>query len=297
MKKESEKGFIAAIACAGIWGILPVYWKSLIPISSSVIIIYRILMVCLMSFIVAKLSYSWKRIFSPLRDYKVALKYGISGLIITLNWGIYIWAVNAGHVLQTSIGYYIEPLAVCIFGVVFFREKLSKYKTIAISLAAVSVFVILIHFGQVPGIALMIAFSFAIYSAIKKTVQQPPILSLLYETIFLSPIALAAIVWLEINGRGAIGAGRPYQYFLLLLCGVATAVPLGLFAYAAQRSTMFVLGLTEYLSPTLSLILGVLVFKEDLDHVQFIAFSLIWIGLIFFSYGEFKQFKDDTKEE
>lgn len=297
MKKESEKGFVAAIACAGIWGLLPIYWKSLIPIPSSVIIVYRILMVCLMSLLAARFSYSWKRIFSPLKDIKIALKYGIAGIIITLNWSIYIWAVNAGHVVQTSIGYYIEPLAVCIFGVIFFKEKLSSYKVIAISFAAISVVVILVHFGQVPGIALMIAGSFAVYSAIKKTVQQPPLISLLYETVFLAPISLGVIIWLEINGKGAIGVGAPYQYFLLLLCGITTAVPLGLFAYAAQRSTMFVLGLTEYLSPSLALILGVMLFKEPVDRVLFMAFGLIWIGLIFFSYGEFRQFKESTGEE
>lgn len=297
MKKNYEKGFFAALGCAGLWGILPIYWKSLIPIPSSTIIIYRILMIAVVCVIAARFKYSWSRIFSPLKDWRTSLKFFVAGLIVTSNWSIYIWAVNSGHIIQTSIGYYIEPLVVCIFGAIFFKEKLTVYKSTAVILAAASVIVILVHFGQVPGIALILATTFAIYSAIKKTVDQPPVISLLYETIFMAPIMLCVIVWLELHGAGALGVGESYQYFLLLLCGLATAIPLGLFAYAAQRTSMFVLGLTEYLSPTLALMLGIFLYKEPVDKVLIMAFGLIWIGLIFFSYGEFKSGKDSKSSE
>ena len=292
MKSEYEKGFLAAIMCTGLWGVLPLYWKSLIPIPSSVIISYRILLVAIVSLVFARLKYSWHEILSPLKDKKIVCKYVITGLIITSNWSIFIWAVNSGHIIQTSIGYYIEPLAVCTMGIIFFKERLTFCKLIAIGLASLSVIIILIHYRQIPGIALLLAITFATYSAIKKTVKYPPVLSLFYETIFLAPFAFIYIVYMELHGTGAIGRGAFYHYMLLLLCGFATAIPLGLFAYAAQRTTMFVLGLAEYISPTITLIIGVLIYKEPADRILFMAIGVIWLGLIFFSYGEFKDSKN-----
>ncbi|TDP54637.1 EamA family transporter RarD [Aminicella lysinilytica] len=287
-RKEYEKGIGAAIGCSVVWGILPVYWQALSPINSWVIIVYRIFLVCVVAVIMARMSYSWKRIFEPLKDRKVRIRYFTAGLLITVNWSTYIWAVNAHHVIQTCVGYYIEPLMVCIFGMVFFRERLTKYKSIALILAMSSVVLILVHFHAVPTIALVLAITFSTYSAIKKTVEQPPLISLVYETIFLAPPALCVIIWMEVTGKGALGVGEPYQYLLLLLCGLLTVIPLGLFAAAAKRVSMFMLGLTEYISPSLSLIVGVLLLGEPLDKVQFIAFAIIWLGLVFFSYGEYK---------
>jgi chloramphenicol-sensitive protein RarD len=285
-KSEERKGFWLATFCSLLWGFLPIYWKSLIPIDSRVIIIYRILLVFVTALILAKTRYSWSEIFGPLKDRKLAFKFFMAGLIITVNWSTYIWAVNSGHIVQSSIGYYIEPLMVCLFGRIIFKDKITKYSGTAIALAAVAVVIILVHFRQVPGIALMLAITFSIYSAIKSTVDQPPLISLTYETIFFAPIALAVIIFIEIHDKGAIGVGHPYQYGLLMLVGLMTVIPLALFAGAAQRASMFVLGLTEYISPTIQLLLGVLLYGESVDRVQFLAFAIIWVGLAFFSYGE-----------
>lgn len=282
-------GISSSLGCALIWGILPIYWKALIPIDSRIIIIYRIFTVCVFSIVLARMNYSWDRIFAPLRDRSTRLKYFAAGFIITFNWSTYIWAVNAGYVVQCSIGYYIEPLMVCVFGIVLFKEKLTTYKFIAMMLAGVSVVIILIHFGQLPKIALMLAITFSIYSAIKKTAEQPPLISLVYETLFFAPIALVAIIYLESAGKGAWGTGDTYQYFLMWLSGLFTVIPLALFAFAATRISMFTLGLITYISPTIQLVLGVFVFNEDFDVVQFAAFAIIWIGLVFFSFGEFKE--------
>lgn len=290
-KSEYKKGLFGAISCSVIWGVLPVYWQSLRPIDSWVIIIYRVFLVCVMSLLFARRSYSWKRIFSPLKDRRTRVVYFLAGVVITINWSTFIWAVNADHVIQCCIGYYIEPLMVCIFGMIFFKEKLTKYKTTALLLACVSVIVILIHFKSLPTIALMLAVTFSVYSAIKKKVEQPPLISLVYETIFLAPAALGIIIWMEVTGRGALGVGQPYQYALLLLCGLLTVIPLGLFALAAQRVSMFMLGLSEYISPTISLFVGVYILGETMDGVQLIAFAIIWVGLVFFSYGEYRESK------
>ena len=287
---EYRSGLIASIGCMVLWGILPVYWKALVPISSWVIIIYRILLVHVFAILLAKTKFSWQEIFGPIRsDRKLALKYLAAGAVITTNWSTYIWAVNAGHVIDSSVGYYIEPLMVCLFGMLCFREKLTRYKAIAMGLALLAVIILLVHFHTFPGIALGLALSFAVYSAIKKTVTQPPLISLVYETIFFAPPALVAIIWLELHGKGALGVGQPYQYGLLLLCGLLTVIPLSLFASAAQKVPLFTLGLTEYISPTMSLILGVFFFREAFDRIQFLAVIVIWIGLVFFSVGELRE--------
>lgn len=290
-KIEYIAGMQAALACAILWGFLPIYWQALRPIESSVIIFYRIFLVALVCFIISLKSYGWQKIIAPLKVKGVALRYFLAGLLITTNWSLYIWAVNANFVIQTAIGYYIEPLFVCIFGIVLFREKVSIHKKIAFGLACLGLLVLLIHFGQIPFIALGLAITFASYAAIKKSFRIEAMLSLLYETMFLALPALGVIIYLEVEGKGALGVGEPYQYGLLMLSGPITALALGLFAIATNRLPLITLGITEYISPSISLLIGVFLFLEPFDEIQFLAFVAIWIGLILFTIGEFKEAK------
>lgn len=283
---QQRAALASAIGCMVLWAFLVFYWKALIPINSWVLIIYRILLVFVSSVIMARVTgHSWEAILAPARSKKTLLTFFLSGLTITVNWSVYIWAVNSGHILQSSIGYYIEPLAVCSFGMIFFHEKLNKYKGVALGLATLSVIVILIHFRAIPGLSLGLAFSFAIYCAIKKSVSEPPVISLIYETVFLAPFALLVIIYLEMNGIGALHIATPMQVVLLLLIGFVTAIPLALFSQAAQHLSLFTVGLVEYVSPTLSMLIGIFFYKEPIDLVLFIAFAIIWIGLAFFTYG------------
>lgn len=291
-RKEYRQGMVSALMCSFFWGILPIYWHWLRPIDSSVIIFYRIVLVAAVSLIGALIFHSREEILAPLKDKKMMAKYAIAGILITANWSIYIWAVNADFVIQTSIGYYIEPLMVCVFGIVLFKEKLSRYKMIALIMAAAGVTAVIAYFREIPMIALGLALTFAIYAAAKKSFSLPPMISLLYETVFLLPIALGVIIYLEATGRGALSVGEPFKFALLMLCGLFTALPLGLFANAARKLNLFVVGLTEYISPTLSLFIGIFLFKEPFESVQLVAFAIIWVGLIFFSYGEYKESKE-----
>lgn len=290
-KNEYKKGIAAILSCMVLWGVLPIYWQALIPISSWVIILYRILTVCLYSVIAARFKYSFKEIFAPLKDKKTLITYIASGTIITLNWSIYIYAVNANQVVQSSLGYYIEPLAICLIGYLLFHEKLNKYNITAILFATVAIVVLLVHFGELPKISLLLALTFAVYTAIKKNANQPALLTMVYETFFLAPFALIAIIYLETHGMGALVVGDPLKYGLMLLCGLFTLIPLAAFAFAAKRLPMFQLGMFEYVSPTISLIIGITLLGESVDLVQIACFGLIWIGLVFFSYGEFKTYK------
>lgn len=293
LNTQRKQGFISGIGCNIWWGIMPIYWQMLIPISSAVIIFYRILTVAIVCLIAALITYNKEQIFEPLKDKKLVARMIIAGAFITANWSIYIWAVNANYVIQTCIGYYMEPIVVCLFGLIIFKEKLDKYHWIALAFAAVGVVAVVIYFGEMPIIGLSLAATFAIYAAMKKGLSMPPILSLLYETIFLAPFALIVIIYIEATGQGAWGVGEPYQYWIMLLCGLFTALPLTLFANATNKLTLFEVGLLEYISPTLALIVGIFVLNEAFDPIQIIAFAIIWIGLVFFSIGEYKQSKTE----
>lgn len=295
-RKEYKQGMISAIGCSLWWGIMPIYWQMLRPIESSVIIFYRIVLVALVCLVGALILYDKETILAPLKEKKKLIKIIIAGFLITANWSMYIWAVNANMVIQTCIGYYIEPLVVCLFGLIIFKDKLSKYKTIAFIFAAAGVVAVVVYFGEIPILALSLAMTFAVYAALKKDFNMPPILSLLYETIFIMPFALGVIVYIEATGQGALAVAEPYKYALLMLCGLFTAFPLGLFADAANKVNLFVLGLTEYISPTISLVISIFLFKEAFEPIQIIAFAIIWVGLIFFSYGEYVELKEHKEQ-
>jgi len=284
--RQYKIGIIAALTCSVIWGVLPIYWQSLRPIESSVIIFYRIVLVGVVCFVGSMILYGWQGIKAPLKKKGAIKKYFLAGLMITLNWSIYIWAVNSNMVIQTCLGYYIEPLMVSLFGVILFKEQLTKHKTLALVMAGLGVVVILIYFREVPLVALSLALTFSIYAAMKKTFQVEALLSLLYETMLLVPFALCVIIYMEFNGKGALGVGQPYQYGLLLCSGLFTAIPLGLFAVAAKKVTLVTLGQIEYIAPSITLFIGIYLFHEPFDMVQFIVFVLIWIGLAVFTYGE-----------
>ena len=303
MNEQYKQGMASALGCAVWWGIMPIYWQMLQPISSLVIIFYRILLVAVVCFIMALKVHGMAEIRRQFAVPGIKLRYFLAGILITANWSMYIWAVNAGMVIQTCIGYYIEPLIVCIFGVVLFKEKLDKFKIISLVLASIGVGIVIVHFHQIPAVAIGLGVTFALYAAMKKNYPMPPLMSLLFETIFLMPMALAVCVWMEVTGVGALASAGLGKYALLMFCGLFTAFPLSLFANAANKIDLFSLGLTEYISPTISLFISIYLFKEPFDSIQLVAFAIIWVGLVFFSYGEFhkvklmKEGKEDTPLE
>lgn len=296
-KRQTELGMACAILCAFLWGVLPIYWKSLYPIDPMLIMFYRLVLACILVFIAGLLVYKWEGVIEPIKKKGALPTFITAGVIISVNWGLYIWMVNAGFIIQTSIGYYIEPLMICVYGIVFFKEKPDKYKFAAIILAFTGVCVMLLSYGQIPVLALVLAFSFAAYAAIKKKLQTPALLSLFYETIFLTPIAISVILYMELNGRGAFTVGKPSQIALLFLSGLFTAIPLSLFAMAANRISLVALGITEYISPSMGLVLGIFLYKEPFDLYQFLGFLIIWIGLAVFTVGGIRMHKLSLEEK
>ena len=289
-KKNSDyrTGLICVLACQMFWGFCPIYWQALVPIPSWIIILYRMVTMFVYSYIAARMRYSREEIWGPLREKGVIVRYLAAGLLLTANWSTYIWAMTTGHMIQASIGYYIEPIVICIFGVVIFSEKFTKYNVTAIVLALISLTIMLIHYRQIPGVALGLAFTWACYSAIKKSTDRPPLIELVYETMFYAVLAVVVIFYIETKGLGALSLGVPGKYALMFLSGLITLIPIALFGSAAKKVTLFVIGLAQYISPTITLLLGIFAYKEPIDRVQVISFAIIWIGLVFFSYGEYK---------
>lgn len=297
-KNNYRLGLTSALGCAVVWGFLPIYWNALKPIDSIVIIFYRILLMALVCFAACVYKYGIKEVFRPMfESKKKTAVYLTAGVVITINWSIYIWAVNAGFVIQSSMGYFLEPLVICVFGMVFYKERVNKWKKVSICFALCGLLVMIIGYRQLPMIALGLGLSFAVYSAIKKSVSLSPIQSLLYETVFLAPVALCFIIYIEQGPMGALQTGGTGKFILLLFAGIATAVPMGLFSFAANKLPLITIGLTEYISPSISLVLGIFLFKEPFDLIQFSAFAIIWIGLVFFTYGEVCDVKNSKETE
>ena len=290
--REYRIGLRCVLASQLIWGFLPAYWQALVPIPSWIIILYRMSIMFVYSYISARLRYTKEEIWTPLKEKGAVRRYIIAGALLTANWSIYIWAMTTGHMIQSSIGYYIEPIVICLFGVVIFREKFTRYNATAMALAAIALVVMLIHYGQLPGVALGLAFTWATYSAIKKSSKNPPVIELVYETMFYAVFAVIGILVIETRGMGALSFGVPGKYALMFLSGLVTLIPIALFGNAARRVSLFVIGLTQYISPSITLLLGIFAYKEPIDRVQLLSFAVIWIGLVFFTYGEYKSHKE-----
>ena len=290
--RDYKIGLICVLASQLIWGFLPAYWQALVPIPSWIIILYRMTTMFIYSYIAARLRYTKEEIWTPLKEKGAVVRYLIAGALLTANWSIYIWAMTTGHMIQSSIGYYLEPIVICLFGVVIFKEKFTRYNLTAVVFAAVALIVMLIHYGQLPGVALGLAFTWATYSAIKKSSKNPPVIELVYETMFYAVFAVIGILVIETRGIGALNLGVPGKYALMFLSGLVTLIPIALFGSAAKKVSLFIIGLTQYISPSITLLLGIFVYKEPIDRVQLISFAVIWIGLIFFTYGEYKNNKE-----
>ena len=211
---------------------------------------------------------------------------GLSSLLIALNWSLYIWAVNAGHVVETSLGYFINPLLSVVLGVVVLRERLGRLQWLAVALAALGVAWLAWASPRFPWVALVLAASFGIYSLVKKRTHLAPTEGMLLETALIAVPALAVLAWLGAQGELAFGHGARGTDLLLISTGLMTTVPLVAFAYAAQRLDLATLGMLQYLSPTLQFLLGVFVLHEPMDARRLAGFAAVWAGLAVFSAGK-----------
>ena len=221
----------------------------------------------------------WREVVEAFRSRQTMLNCLLCGILITLNWGVYIYAVNSGHVLQASLGYFIEPVVVALIGVIAFREKPTVAETITFLCAVGGIVFLTLRTGTFPTLALLVAVPFAVYGGLKKRVTLTAQTSLFVETLWVTPVALLFSGWwtAQVGGTAAALGGAPF--WLLPACGVATSVPLLLFNRGVKEIPYYVAGILMYINPTLQFLVGLLYFHEALDVNQFLAFCIIWVGL------------------
>jgi chloramphenicol-sensitive protein RarD len=267
-----------------IWGVVPLYWHLLKAVPSFQIIAHRIVWsaVLVVGWLLLKNGRSW---WKQVRAQPRAVPWlGVSSLLIAFNWGLYIWAVNAGHVVETSLGYFINPLINVVLGVLVLRERLSPAQWIAVGFALVGVAWLTLQSGSPPWIALGLAFSFGLYGLVRKLVAVDPVAGLGVGSLYLFLPALAYVAWGEFGHGGGFVSGYGWKNDLLLVFGgVVTAVPLIGFAYGVRRIPLSVVGLLQYIAPSIQFLIGVLVFKEAFGVERAIGFAAIWTGLLIFA--------------
>ncbi len=283
--RERAIGTWYAVGAFSLWGILPLYWKALRSVPASQIIAYRIIWSFVVVVILLFFQHRIKELQRAISTWRYRFYFLLSAVTLGTNWFIYIWAVNAGHIVETSMGYFINPLLNVLLGMLFLRERLSFWQAISVALAFAGVIYMTLQYGKVPWIALSLAFSFAFYGLLRKTSHAGSLIGLLIETIILSPAALTFVVFKQLNGTGALGSVSILSHIMLVCVGLVTATPLLWFAYGARRIPLSTVGFIQYLAPSLQLIIGVIVFKEPFTQVHVVSFSLIWGALCIYSFS------------
>lgn len=282
-RERETTGLIYGILAYFAWGILPLYWKLLEAIPATEILAYRIFCSFIFVGILLLATGNWEKVVVVCKSKKNIFLIFICASIISANWGIYIWAVNSGQVVEASMGYYINPLVVFILSVTVLKEKLNLGQIIAILFATIGVLVITLQYGKFPWVALSLAVTFAIYGLIKKMINVDAMGGLALETAIIAPMALAYIIFRQVQGLGAVGSISMGTFIILLGSGVVTAAPLLWFAQATGRLRFSTIGFLQYIAPTISLFLGVVVFKEPFTVSHLLSFGFIWLALVIYT--------------
>ncbi|WP_411842690.1 EamA family transporter RarD [Salinicoccus sp. HZC-1] len=295
---ENKKGILFALGAYIIWGFLPIYWKQVEHISPYEIIAHRVFwsFIFMILFIVAtsRLRLFRKDLKFIFKDKKKVAALFFASAVITSNWLVYIIAVNTGHILDASLGYYINPLISILLGFVILGERFSKMQWIAIIIVFAGVTYLAVGLGAAPWISLYLALSFSIYGLIKKVINLDAIFALAVETFVLAPFALVYIFFLEGSGQGNFGFN--VDSLVMMGTGVATAIPLLLFALGAQRIKLSLIGFLQYFAPTIMLIIGVFMYDEAFTDVHKVAYVLIWSGLILYTLSRFYQMHNQSRK-
>jgi chloramphenicol-sensitive protein RarD len=276
-----KKGILYGIGAYVLWGFFPIYWKLLHHVPALQLLGHRIGWSFLLLAAVIWLSGQWPELRAALNR-RTFLIYSLAAVLIGLNWLTYVWAVNAGYIVETSLGYFINPLLSVLMGVIFLRERLRAAQWLPVGLAAAGVIYLTFVYGRLPWIALALAFTFGLYGLVKKLAPLGSLYGLTLETGILFLPALAYLVFVERNGQGAFLHTGLLSDALMVGAGVVTTIPLLMFASAARSIPLTMVGILQYIAPTLQFLLGVFVYKEPFDHAHLIGFSIVWLALVIF---------------
>lgn len=287
-----KQGIFFGLAAYVLWGILPVYWKALELVSPFEILSSRFMWSCVFVFLLIIFQKKWplfaKEVKLVFSNVKTGAAMVAAGITISFNWGTFIWAVNNGHIVETSMGYYINPLVSILFAVVFLHERLDKMQLAAITCAFIGVASMVYSFGKIPWVSLTLAFTFALYGLLKKILPVSALTSIMLETLLITPLALVYEYSLWQQGVSFYASGNLQVIMMLTGAGIVTAIPLLLFTAGARLLPLKIIGFLQYISPTLTLLIGVFVYNETFTASHLLAFGWIWAALLLFIVSQLR---------
>ncbi|MEK4495446.1 EamA family transporter RarD [Ureibacillus sp. FSL W8-0352] len=299
MERENTIGIAFTIGAYIVWGILPIYWKFLDEVPPLEILAHRVLWSLIFVLIIVSIlkRKQLKNFFQvEMSEKKTWFGLILASLFISINWLTYIFAVNSNHIVDASLGYYINPLVSVLLGVFVLREKINKLQVVSFVLAGIGVIYMTISIGKLPWIALVLALSFGFYGLAKKLIKVDSMLGLLLETLFAVPFALLFLAYLGVNDQHSFLVGSVKNDLFLLGSGIVTALPLLWFGMGAQKIPLYMVGFIQYIAPTISLILGVLMFGESFTIDHAITFACIWLAIAIFTFPTIRQIIKKRKE-
>ncbi len=279
MADRERRGIGYGLAAYGLWGAVPLFWPLVARAGSIEILAHRIVWSFVISVVLVAVTVR-RGFWTRMARRRTLLLLGGAAAIVSVNWGTYIWSVNHGHVVETALGYYINPILSILLGVIVLRERLSRLQWLSVGLAVVAVVVLTVDYGTLPWIALVLAVSFATYGFLKNRLGAGAVDSLAVESALLTPLALVYLGWLEVTGHASFGHQGARMNLLLIATGLVTLVPLLFFAASASRLPLSTLGLLQYLAPTLQFLLGISYFGESMSPGRWVGFGLVWLALI-----------------
>lgn len=277
--RKNTHGLLAVLSAYTMWGVLPLYWKALALVPSYEIICHRIVWSFLFSLSLLVYRKKLASFLRALRNFRLLTTFFATALLLGSNWLVYIWAVNSGHIVESSLGYFINPLIAIFFGVLFLKERLRPGQWMALFVALIGVIYLSFSHGHFPWIGLTLAITFALYSLLRKTASLHSLEGFVFEIGLLSLPAGAALFFFARQEQSHLFTSGPQITLLLIGSGLVTALPLLLFVFGAQRITMTTIGLMQYLAPTLQFLIGLLIYNEPFPPEKLIGFTIIWVAL------------------
>lgn len=286
-----NKSSLSVLGCYVLWGLLPIFWKLLANVDSVYVLAQRVLFSCIFCLAIILLKKNGSSVKNILKSKTERRRYFVCGILISINWGVYILTVAMGKILEASLAYYMNPLFSVVIGALIFKEKLSAVQWVSVGLALVGVMISVIAYGNVPYLAIIIGLSFALYGAMKKTIKAESEVSICMETMSVLPLALAFIVYAQLSGYTTFSSLSNAEMLLLAASGAVTSIPLMLFAKGIRKTSITTSGILMYINPTLQLLVGVLIYNEVFTKMNAITFAFVWAAVILFVLDSLRKHK------
>ena len=286
-----NRSSLSVLGCYVLWGLLPIFWKLLANVDSVYVLAQRVLFSCIFCLAIILLKKNGSSVKNILKSKTERRRYFVCGILISINWGVYILTVAMGRILEASLAYYMNPLFSVVIGALIFKEKLSAVQWISVGLALVGVMISVIAYGNVPYLAIIIGLSFALYGAMKKTIKAESDVSICMETMSVLPLALAFIVYAQLSGYTTFSSLSNAEMLLLAASGAVTSIPLMLFAKGIRKTSITTSGILMYINPTLQLLVGVLIYNEVFTKMNAITFAFVWAAVILFVLDSLRKHK------